>query len=181
MWPFALLAVACIPIMGLATSMEMKQMLGEDESEGNQADELNSPGGILVETLLNIRTVSALTLEKTRYDDYERALRNSSSKYKKEAFTNGISAGSVLFVQQYINALQFWFGSWILVKYEGEFEFRDFLISNFAILFALFGLGAAFQDISDRKEVEKSAGRIFYLLDRKSAIDPLSNEGKKLD
>jgi len=44
----------------------------------------------------------------------------------------------------------------------------------------LFGLGAAFQDISDRKEVEKAAGRIFYLLDRKSEIDPLSEEGKML-
>jgi hypothetical protein len=44
----------------------------------------------------------------------------------------------------------------------------------------LFGLGAAFQDISDRKEVEKSAGRIFYLLDRASSIDPLSTQGKKL-
>ena len=59
-------------------------------------------------------------------------------------------------------------------------ELRDFLIANFAILFSLFGLGAAFQDISDRKEVEKAAGRIFYLLDRKSEIDPLGDEGKKL-
>jgi hypothetical protein len=45
----------------------------------------------------------------------------------------------------------------------------------------LFGLGAAFQDISDRSELEKSAGRIFYLLDRKTAIDPLGEGGKKLE
>jgi ATP-binding cassette subfamily B (MDR/TAP) protein 1 len=51
----------------------------------------------------------------------------------------------------------------------------------FAILFSLFGLGAAFNGLSDRKETELSAGRIFYLLDRESAIDPLSEEGKKLD
>lgn len=181
MWQFALLALACVPIMGAATSMEMKRMLGEDESSDDAADGLNTPGGVLVETLLNIRTVSALTLENTRYLDYKKALLASEANYKTEAFVGGISAGSVLFVQQWINALQLWFGGWLLYKHPDEYELRDFLIANFAILFALFGLGSAFQDISDRKEVEKSAGRIFYLLDRVSAIDPLSESGKKLD
>ena len=74
---------------------------------------------------------------------------------------------------------QMWFGGWLLYNFS-EYELRDFLIANFAILFSLFGLGAAFQDISDRKEVEKAAGRIFYLLDRESEIDPLSEEGKTM-
>ena len=59
----------------------------------------------------------------------------------------------------------FYRGGYILFNYDG-FTFNDFLISNFALLFSLFGLGAAFQDITDRKEAEKSAGRIFYLMDR---------------
>jgi hypothetical protein len=74
-----------------------------------------------------------------------------------------------------------WFGGYLLFTFPNEYVFRDFLISNFAVLFALFGLGSAFQDISDRKEVEKSAGRVFHLLDRKSAIDPWSDDGKKID
>ena len=59
------------------------------------------------------------------------------------------------------------------------YNFNDFLISNFSVMFALFGLVTAFHDMSDRKAVEESAGRIFYLLDRKSEIDPLSEEGGK--
>jgi ATP-binding cassette subfamily B (MDR/TAP) protein 1 len=180
MWPFALLAIACVPIMGFATSMEMKRMLGEDEG-ADSADELSSPGGIIVETLLNIRTVSALTLEKQRFADYEHALLKSEPNYNSESFMSGVMAGLSMFIQQWINALQFWWGGYLLFNYPNEFAFKDFLISNFAVLFALFGLGAAFQDISDRKEVEKSAGRIFYLLDRKSAIDPLEEGGKKLE
>lgn len=77
MWPFALLAIGCIPLMGFATSIEMKQIQGQDEAGDNAnwaQDELNSPGGILVETLLNIRTVSALTLEEQRAKDFERAM-----------------------------------------------------------------------------------------------------------
>jgi hypothetical protein len=74
-----------------------------------------------------------------------------------------------------------WWGGWILFNYPNKFEFNDFLISNFALLFSLFGLGAAFQDMSDRKEMEKSASRVFYLLDRKSSIDPLGSGGKILN
>ena len=179
MWPFALLALGCIPIMGFATSIEMKQMLGEDEGTGEKKedDNNNSPGGVLVETLLNMRTVSALTLEQQRYNDYERALINSEPNIATVLLTTGITGGISMFIQQWINALQLWFGGWLLVKFPERYEFRDFLISNFAVLFALFGLGAAFQDISDRKEVEKSAGRIFYLLDRVSEIDPLGKDG----
>jgi ATP-binding cassette, subfamily B (MDR/TAP), member 1 len=180
MWQFALLALACIPIMGFATSLEMKKMLGEDIGEQDDAEGLNTPGGVLVETLLNIRTVAALALEETRYDDYEKAIERAEIDSKQEALVSGLTAGAVLSVQQFINALQLWFGGWLLNRYPDDYELRDFLISNFAIQFALFGLGSAFQDLSDRKEVEKSAARVFYLLDRKSAIDPLSQDGKKL-
>jgi ATP-binding cassette, subfamily B (MDR/TAP), member 1 len=182
MWPFALLAIGCIPIMGFATSIEMNQMLGKDEGTGETKDEdnNNSPGGVLVETLLNMRTVSALTLEQQRYNDYEKALILSEPNISVVLLTTGITGGISMFIQQWINALQLWFGGWLLWKFPEKYEFRDFLISNFAVLFALFGLGAAFQDISDRKEVEKSAGRIFYLLDRVSEIDPLGTDGKIL-
>jgi ATP-binding cassette subfamily B (MDR/TAP) protein 1 len=181
MWPFALIALACVPLMAFATSMEMKQFLGEDTTDESNSDELNSPGGIVVETLLNIGTVSALTMEEERFKNYENALRNSEPNYVREGAMQGFLAGLSMFIQQWINALQLWWGGYILFTYPNAYTFNDFLISNFALLFSLFGLGAAFQDISDRKETEKSVGRIFYLLDRKSAIDPLGEEGKKLN
>ena len=93
----------------------------------------------------------------------------------------GVLAGLSMFLQQGINALLFYIGGWIMFRFPDSFDLNDFLIANFAILFGLFGLGAAFQDIADRKETEKSASRIFYLLDRKSEIDPLSEEGKVLN
>ena len=45
------------------------------------------------------------------------------------------------------------------------------------MMFGLFGLGNALQGVSDRKEAQESAGRIFFLLDRQSAIDPLDPSG----
>lgn len=180
MWQFALLALACIPFMAFATSMEMKKMMGEDAGEDGK-QEANSPGGIVVETLLNITTVSALTMETERFADYENALEVEEPNASRAGIMEGALSGLSMLIQQFINALQLWFGAWVLFNNPDTYEFRDFLVSNFALLFSLFGLGAAFQDISDRKEAEKSAGRIFYLIDRKSSIDPLSDEGKKLD
>lgn len=179
MWQFALLALCCIPFMAFATSMEMKQMMGEDTNDESE-EEANSPGGIVVETLLNIATVSALTMETERFADYESALEAAEPNAARDGIMQGALSGLSMFIQQWINALQLWFGAWVLFN-NPEYEFRDFLVSNFALLFSLFGLGAAFQDISDRKEAEKSAGRIFYLIDRKSSIDPLSDGGKKLN
>jgi ATP-binding cassette subfamily B (MDR/TAP) protein 1 len=160
MWPFALLAIGCVPIMGFATSMEMKRFLGEDEGNLDAADELSSPGGIIVETLLNIRTVSALTLEKQRYMDYEHALKNSEPNHSSDALMSGLMGGLSMFIQQWINALQLWFGGYLLFKYPDKFAFKDFLIANFAVLFALFGLGAAFQDVSGKKNSARSLSSV---------------------
>jgi ATP-binding cassette subfamily B (MDR/TAP) protein 1 len=183
MWPFALLAIGCIPLMGFATSLEMKQMLGEDEGSGDAGDqdELHSPGGILVETLLNIRTVAALNLQDQREKDFDRALTEAQPNFIRSCVLAGLTGGISMFIQQWINALQLWFGGWLLFTFPDQYGFNDFLISMFAILFSLFGLGAAFNGLSDRKQTEVSAGRVFYLLDRQSEIDPLSEEGKRLD
>lgn len=51
----------------------------------------------------------------------------------------------------------------------------------FALLFSLFALGAAASGATDKKKAEAAAGRLFYLINRKSAIDPLSTSGKKLN
>ena len=92
----------------------------------------------------------------------------------------GLTNGLSMFIQQWINGLQMFFGGYLLFTFPDKYDLKDFLVAQFSILFGLFGLGAAFQDMSDRKEVEKSAARIFYLLDRKSQIDPLGTGGKKL-
>eukprot|EP00535_Pseudo-nitzschia_heimii_P007475 CAMPEP_0197184268 /NCGR_PEP_ID=MMETSP1423-20130617/9534_1 /TAXON_ID=476441 /ORGANISM="Pseudo-nitzschia heimii, Strain UNC1101" /LENGTH=1555 /DNA_ID=CAMNT_0042635045 /DNA_START=48 /DNA_END=4715 /DNA_ORIENTATION=- len=181
MWPFALLSIACVPVLGFASMVEMKAFLGEDEGDANATQEANSPGGIVVETLLNMSTVSALTMEEERYRVFEDALKNSDENYVRQGLHEGFLGGFSMFAQQWINALQFWFGGWLLFNNPDKYTFSDFLISNFAILFGLFSLGVAFQDVSDRKEVEKSISRVFYLLDKQSEIDPLSEAGKEID
>jgi ATP-binding cassette, subfamily B (MDR/TAP), member 1 len=179
MWPFALLALATLPLMMFAVSQRIKTQLGADQGV-YLADELHSPGGIMVETLLNIRTVSALTLEQQRLGDFKDASRALDKGHRMRGFTDGLSTALGLFVRNWISALQLWFGGYLIFTFPNQYSFQDFLISNFAIMFSLFGLATAFQDMADQKAMRESAGRIFALLDRQSAIDPLSSEGKVL-
>ncbi len=100
--------------MGFATSLEMKRFLGEDEGGETTEDGTKSPGGIIVETLLNIRTVSALTLEEQRFDDYKDALARSEENIIKESAISGVLSGLSILIQQWVNALQFWWGGWLV-------------------------------------------------------------------
>jgi ATP-binding cassette subfamily B (MDR/TAP) protein 1 len=103
MWPFALLAMVAIPFMSIAAARRAKTMVGEDLGTGRGQDGLNSPGGILVETLLNIRTVSALTLEERRYEDFENALRDAEADHVRDGLCSGVSGGLAVFLQQWVN------------------------------------------------------------------------------
>lgn len=51
----------------------MRTYIGEDEVEDKEMDE-HSPGGIVHESLSNIRTVASLTLEAERSNEYDSAL-----------------------------------------------------------------------------------------------------------
>ena len=99
MWPFALLSLGVIPFMGFATALEMKRFLGEDEGGVEVQDGCDSPGGIIVETLLNIRTVSALTMEEQRFKDYEKAL-DKDGNLLSESAVSGVLGGLSIGIQQ---------------------------------------------------------------------------------
>ena len=100
MWPFALLSIGVIPFMGFATAMEMKRFLGEDEGGEVIEDGKDSPDGIIVETLLNIRTVSALTMEEQRFEDYKKALEKAVGAVVPDSAVSGVLSGLSIAIQQ---------------------------------------------------------------------------------
>jgi len=180
MWPFALMTIAILPFMAFGAEAEMAMYLGEDEGDDTEFDE-NSSGGIVVETLTNIRTVASLVMEGERSSHYSKVLDTENPNKFVTNFVKGSTAGLGQFVQMWGMALMFWWGGWLLNNYSNKFELRDFLISMFTFLFSLSGLSFAMQGITDREKANKAAERIYGLIDRSSAIDPLSADGKVLD
>jgi len=87
--------------MSFGAMMEMKMYWGEEESQDIKIEE-NTPGAILVETLLNIRTVASLVIESMREKEYAKALAKEEDRNPaKTAFLKGAASGSGLFFQMW--------------------------------------------------------------------------------
>ncbi|CAB9507684.1 Leptomycin B resistance protein pmd1 [Seminavis robusta] len=179
-WPVALLSLACIPVMGYALSLRMGKVTGVDRSRRERED-LGSPAGILVETLLNIRTVAAMGLEARKFEEFRRSLLATAANNKWESIKTSISHGLAYLLQHWVDALLLFFAGWLLHAYPTKFTFLEMLNSNFALYFSLFGLGIALKEVADRDELKLATSRVFYLQDRSSLLDPMSLSGTKLD
>ena len=172
MWPIALIALGCIPLLLFATKVEMEMTLGLDTAKDEKDEEgVLKAGNVLSESLTNIRVVYALEIQEKLHMDFMSASR-VKGKCKKNMLS-GITAGSSMFIQQAVNALQFWAGGQLLRTYPDSFTFEGFLISMFALLFALFGLGAAVAGFAGIAKAKVSAIRVLKLLNTESKIDSL--------
>ena len=150
--------------------------MGEDVDTG---EEEKTSGVIVIESLSNIRTVASLSLEDSRSKDFAMALRKEDPTPLKTNCVKGLYTGIGPLFQQWSFALLFWWGGWLIDRYPNTYTSRGYLISMFSLLFSLSGMAAAQQGATDRPKALDAAGRIFELIERKSAIDPLSTEGKK--
>lgn len=182
MWPFALLTLGILPFMSFGAYMEMKMYLGEDEGAEDKKlkESEGSSGSIVVETLMSIRTVAALSIERMRANEYERAINMESPSSLKTNLFKGLAAGLGLFIQFWGIALMFWWGGYLMVNFPGAFSFRGYLISLNSLLFSLSGFSVALMGATDSSKAKLAANRIFKLIDRESPIDSLSKEGKKI-
>jgi ATP-binding cassette subfamily B (MDR/TAP) protein 1 len=176
MWPFTLLTIAMVPFMAFGAEIKMKMSRGEDEGDD---DAMDSPGTIVIESMVSIRTVASLTIEQDKATEYATALRKRDPTPLWTNFVAGLALGSADLIRMFAMALMFFVGGWLLVTYPTKFSFRDFLISMFSLLYSVSGVGMAAQGATDRKAAKQAARRIFELIDRQSAIDPLCEEGKK--
>ncbi|KAI2496397.1 ABC transporter [Fragilaria crotonensis] len=177
MWPFALVTLCILPFLAFGAVMKMKMFMAEDVL--TDYDDEHSSGAIVIETLTNIRTVASLSAEEERLQEFDAALSAEDPNSLCGNVITGSGYGLGRFVQMWGTALLFWWGGYLLVNYPDSFDFRDFLISMFSLLFSLSGLGIAAQGATDRDKAKLAAERIFELTDRESQIDPLSEEGKK--
>ncbi|CAB9500444.1 Leptomycin B resistance protein pmd1 [Seminavis robusta] len=178
MWPFALVCLGILPFMAFGAEMEMAMYNGEDEGDESD-DHKHSSSQIAVESISNIRTVAALTLEPDRLSIYSQSLAEEDPTPIRSNFIKGCSIGLGQFVQMWGMALMFWWGGWLLRNHGDSFTYRDYLISMFGLFFSLYGLALAFEGMVDKDKAKLAALRVFELIDRASLIDPLSEEGMK--
>lgn len=182
MWPMALMTFAILPFLAFGGEMEMRMYMGEDEVE-ETVDKVDqkSASGIVIESLLNIRTVASLTLEERRRAEYAAAIRRENPTPVKTNVVKASMSGFGQLFQMWGIALLFWWGGYMIYNHPNLFTFRDMNISMWSMMYGISGMGVAMQGATDRKKAVAAINRIFALIERESKIDPLSEEGKKLD
>mmetsp|Transcript_44923 Transcript_44923/g.67612 ORF Transcript_44923/g.67612 Transcript_44923/m.67612 type:complete len:850 (+) Transcript_44923:712-3261(+) len=178
MWPFALLTLAMVPFMAFGVLMRMRYIKGTDNGDDEAASKKNVSSGIVLETLLNIRTVAALRMQEAQHNSFVKALHSENPKPFLDNLRVGATYGGALFINQWSNAAQIWWGGWLMFSFPGKYDFTSFAICMFCLKLSLLGLADNSAGNGDEKEYEESARRIFNLIDRRSAIDPLSSDGR---
>mmetsp|Transcript_10425 Transcript_10425/g.19043 ORF Transcript_10425/g.19043 Transcript_10425/m.19043 type:complete len:442 (-) Transcript_10425:697-2022(-) len=100
MWPFALLTLGIFPFMSIGKALEIKAFMGEDEDE-TEDPKANSSAGIVVESLSNIRTVAALTIEGKRLEQFEKAMEREDPHPIRTNAIKGSTGGVSQIVQMW--------------------------------------------------------------------------------
>ncbi|ODV91346.1 hypothetical protein CANCADRAFT_32011 [Tortispora caseinolytica NRRL Y-17796] len=136
-------------------------------------------GSAAEEAISSVRNVHSFGLQARLLAKYEVFIRSGEkSKIRANVFLAAL-IGSFYFISFCTYALGFWEGSRLLAW--GEFEIQHIVSSVMAIIFSSFSVSQSFSHIRDMGMGVAAAKRIFATIDRKSYVDPESNEGKTLD
>jgi len=171
MWPLALVALLTLPLYTIGAIGEAKLFIGEDEKVSTSDLPANSAGGIIVESLVSIKTIASLTLEDHRHKQYCEALSDEGQSYINDCMLLGFIGGFSSAIQFISFGFYFWWGGTLIDKY--HYDYNDFLVSLFALIFSLSGMAIAMMDMTSKEEASAAAERIFKIINRKSKIDPL--------
>jgi len=179
MWPFALMVLAILPFMSFGAYVEMQMYMGEDEGADQPKEGEDRSGSIVVETLLSIRTVASLAIEKIRSSEYVAAIQREDPAAVKTNLLKGSATGLGFLIQLWGMGFMFWWGAWLLDRYPNVYTVKGYYISMFSLLFSLSGLSVAMMGLTDQTKAKKAAKRIFRLIDSSSPINAMSEDGMK--
>ena len=86
--------------MAFGAAAEMQMYMGEDEGDHDKYEE-HSSGGIVVESLVNVRTVASLSIQQRRIDEFKLALQEEDPTPMKTNLAKGSTSGLGQFVQMW--------------------------------------------------------------------------------
>jgi ATP-binding cassette subfamily B (MDR/TAP) protein 1 len=176
-WEMTLILMAIFPLMGIATSIQMKLMMPGGPGIKNANE--NKAGALLSESITAIRTVASFHMEKLLQSEYSRLLQLSSKSEVKTGLTSGFGFGFSQCTLFCITGLLFYIGSKLVTK--GTITFEEMFVVIMCIMMGSMGVGLATQNVVESKKAQEAALRIFDTIDRIPLIDATSYVGKKLD
>ncbi|KAL4093101.1 hypothetical protein PRIC1_012090 [Phytophthora ramorum] len=173
-WLLSLIMLAIMPFLLFGHFARMKQM----HSGGLISDDLAIPGAHASEVLSNIRTVTALGIEKRSADVFNDLLEEPLQKGSKEAQINGLSLGFSSFIMMATYSFIFWFGA--KKVNDGTIGFTEMMRTLMAIMMSIQIVSSASTFLGDAPKAFKAGSTIFAIRDRIAPIDSFSTDGLRL-
>lgn len=171
-WRVALVVTVVFPFMAISEAAQVKLISGFDADSNKK---FAQAGAVASEAVDNYDTVTAIGAQDVFIDRYNDELKGPLRTGQKTALSSGVAFGVAEFLSQALWAISFWVGS-IFVQ-NGNCEFVGLMKAVSGLLFAGSALGQAAMFMPDYGRSKVAATNIFRLLDKKSEIDPTSEEG----
>lgn len=161
-WRSALVALGLLPLMIIAGVMQMAFNSGfSDKTDVAYKDSSN----LIMEAMMNIRTVKASNYEKTIIERYDRMMDYPLELATKKGNYAGFFFGLSQFILFLTFGLMFYLGSIFLRDNPDEIELEDMFISAFSIMFGGMVAGNNAHYMPDTGACRNSAANLFEIMD----------------
>ncbi|CAM0947472.1 unnamed protein product [Alopecurus aequalis] len=174
-WRLALVITCVIPLVGAQSYVQVKFSKGFSE----EAKMYEDASQVATDAVGSIRTIASFCAEKRVVTTYNKKCEALRKQGIRSGVIGGLSFGFSYLVMYLSYALCFYVGA--LFIRQGKITFADVFRVIFALTFAAAGISQASALTSNATKAKDSAISVFSILDRKSKIDTISDEGLTLE
>jgi ATP-binding cassette, subfamily B (MDR/TAP), member 1 len=176
-WKLTFIIALFVPVIFCVGIFSGKLRYKDGESKTN-LDHLNG-SKLLFEVVDSMKTIASLTREEYFINKYDMIFSKNHNKtinlFHLQALFYGFSVSIMFFMQSFSFRAGYY-----LIK-NNDLDVNGLFLIYAAITFTTLILGNLYSQIPDQLEAKKSAQTVFKIIDRKSKIDSLSEDGIKID
>ncbi|XP_051225559.1 ABC transporter B family member 11 [Lolium perenne] len=175
-WRLALVITCVIPLVGIQGYAQVKYLKGFSEESKEMYEDASQ---VATDAVGSIRTVASFCAEKRVITTYNKKCEALRKQGVRSGIVGGLGFGFSFLVLYLTYALCFYVGA--LFVRQGKTTFADVFRVFFALVLAAVGVSQASALASNATKARDSAISVFSILDRKSKIDTISDEGLMLE
>ena len=171
-WKLALVILSVTPLL-VAVGFFFTKFMATAATQG-QASYADA-GSVAYEAIGLIRTVVSFGAQRLELERYNKLLDKAALVGIRSGRFNGVGMGLAMLIMFCTYGLAFWYGSELLR--DGEIDPGDITTVFFSVIMGAMALGQAGPSMTSFANGRGAAVGVFNVLDRKSKIDSLSEEG----
>ncbi|KAM3331882.1 hypothetical protein ACQJBY_027642 [Aegilops geniculata] len=175
-WKLTLIVICVIPFLGLQNYIQVKFLNSFSEDAKVMYEDASQ---IVAEAVGSIRTVASFCAEKRVIMMYSKKCQATMKQGIRSGMVGGLGFSFSNLMLYLTYALCFYVGAQFV--HDGKSTFKDVFRVYFALVFTAFGISQTSAMASDSTKAQESTTSILAVIDRRSKIDPTSDEGIKLE